>query len=89
MTEWGVVGVIIALVGLLAAVIKPITSLTRSITELTVVVKDLREDLDEQRAHSAESHRRIWAKNDEQDGRLNDHEMRIGRLEDQTPHREG
>ena len=28
-----------------------------------------------------ESHRRIWAKNEEQDGRLDDHERRIDRLE--------
>lgn len=82
MTEWGVVGVVIALAGLLATIIKPITGLTRSITELTVVVKELRRDLDEQQAHASETHRRIWAKNDEQDKRLDEHDKRITRLED-------
>lgn len=82
MTEWEVVGVIIALVGLLAALLKPMISLTKSITELTTVVKGLQADLVEQRNHASESHKRIWAKNEEQDERLHDHEIRITRLED-------
>ena len=41
MTEWGVVGVIIALVGLIATIVPPLTKLTQSITKLTVVVDRL------------------------------------------------
>lgn len=81
MTEWGVVGVIIALVGLGAAIIKPVVSLTRSITQLTVVVEGLRADMDEQRKHSRESHQKLWAHNESQDKELEDHERRIGVLE--------
>ena len=79
--EWTVVTVLVALVGLGAAIIKPIVSLTRSITTLTVVVERVEKELASQERHSPESHRRIWAKNEEQDGRLDDHEMRIDRLE--------
>ena len=79
--EWTVVPALVALAGLGAAIIKPIVSLTRSITTLTVVVERIERELAGQERHSRESHRRIWAKNDEQDGRLDDHEKRIDRLE--------
>ena len=81
MTEWGVVGVIAALVALIGSLIKPIISLTRSITELTVVVRDLRTDMDEHREHSHESHRRLWEHNEKQDKELHDHERRISKIE--------
>ena len=79
--EWTVVTVLVALVGLGAAIIKPIVSLTRSITTLTVVVERVEKELASQARPSPESHLRIWAKNEEQDGRLDDHEKRIDRLE--------
>lgn len=81
MTEWGVVGVIIALVGLLAAIIKPVVRLTNSITELTVVVRAVQADMAAQKNSSHETHRRIWEHEGEQDRTLADHETRIGRLE--------
>lgn len=81
MTEWGVVGVIIALVGLIASIIKPIISLTKSITELTVVVRELKSDMATQKSSSHETHRRIWEHEGEQDKKISDHETRIGRLE--------
>lgn len=79
--EWTTVTVIIALVGLGAAVVRPIVALTRSITELTVVVKDLRQDMDQLREHSRQSHKKLWEHNGVQDERLADHEHRIGTLE--------
>lgn len=81
MTEWGVVGVIIALVGFLATIIKPLTNLTKSITELTVVVKQLQKDLQEQKNASHESHKRLWEHNTKQDNRLDNHEQRLTVLE--------
>ena len=81
MNEWGVVGVIIALVGFLATIIKPLTNLTRSITELTVVVKRLQRDLQEQESSAHESHKRLWEHNNKQDDRLEDHEHRLIVLE--------
>ena len=82
--EWTVVTALVALAGLGAAVVKPIVSLTRSITALTVVVERIERELATQARHSQESHRRIWGKNEEQDGRLDDHERRIDRLERRT-----
>ena len=53
MTEWGVVGVIIAVVGLFFTVGKPVINLNTSITKLTVTVDRLQKDYDDlkKRAH--------------------------------------
>ena len=70
MTEWGVVGVIIAVVGLFFTVGKPVITLNTSITKLTVTVDRLQKDYDDlkKQAHSevndlavknSDSHRRI------------------------------
>ena len=81
MTEWGVVGVVIALVGFVISVVKPIISLTKSITELTVVVRQLKVDMSDQKSSAHETHKRIWEHEVEQDNKLADHEGRISRLE--------
>lgn len=77
MSEWAVLGVIITVAGLLTTVITPIVKLTSSITKLTVVVENIRKDMEIQRG----STERLWAHNDEQDTKLNDHETRIQILE--------
>ncbi|WP_373118022.1 hypothetical protein [Holdemania massiliensis] len=85
MTEWGVVGVLIAVVGLFFTVGKPVINLNTSITKLTVTVDRLQKDYDDlkKQAHSevndlavknSDSHRRIHDK-------LDDHEQRITDLE--------
>lgn len=85
MTEWGVVGVLIAVVGLFFTVGKPVINLNTSITKLTVTVDRLQKDYDDlkKQAHSevndlavknSDSHRRIHEK-------LDDHEQRITDLE--------
>ena len=86
--EWNVVGVIVTLVGLAAAVGGPVLKLNASITKLTTLLQVIEQRLDtleqgakEQRTHDAESHRRIWAHNDEQDQTLADHETRLRVLE--------
>lgn len=81
MTEWGVVGVIIALVGLVAAIVGPITKLTQSITKLTVVVDRLDEEQKTQRANAKKSHQKLWDKCGEIDKTLDNHEHRITVLE--------
>ena len=65
-----------------------ITQLNGSITRLTTLLQAIEQRLDtleqgakEQRTHAAESHRRIWAHNDEQDATLADHETRLRVLE--------
>lgn len=81
MTEWGVVGVIIALVGLFATMVKPIITLTKTITRLTIVVERLENGQREQKDSANTAHQKLWAHNDEQDKRLDNHELRIGLLE--------
>lgn len=82
MTEWGVVGVIIALVGFVASIVKPMTNLTKSITKLTVMVERLEDDMKAQRSSAKASHQRLWDKCAEQDELLSDHERRITVLEE-------
>ena len=82
MTEWGVVGVVIALVGLMATVIKPAISLTQATTKLTVMVGELRRELDEHASQSRTSRQKLWDKNNKQDEIIQNHEVRIARLED-------
>ena len=81
MSEWGVVGVIIALAGLGATIGGPIIQLVKSITKLTAVVDHLDKELKEQKEQSAKSHTKLWAHNVEQDNKIEDHEKRIYFLE--------
>lgn len=89
--EWTTVTVIIALVGLIVTVTTPLIKLNSNITRLTVILDGNKAELEEQKkalsaqkAESRESHRRLWAHNDEQDNILNDHETRIRVLEQQN-----
>lgn len=81
MTEWGVVGVIIALAGLLATVTAPLIKLNGNITSLNVTLNQMRKDVDTQKESSKESHRRLWEHNEEQDKRLDEHDMRLTLIE--------
>lgn len=89
--EWTTVTVVIALVGLIGTVTTPLIKLNSSITKLNVTLDTIKGELEEQKkalsaqkADSRESHRRLWAHNDEQDTTLNDHETRIRVLEQQN-----
>lgn len=79
--EWNVVLVIISLVGLGGAVVPPIVKLTKAITKLTVNVEGLHAQIDAINKDNRDSHKLLWEHNDEQDVRLNAHEIRIDRLE--------
>ena len=81
MTEWGVFGVVIALVGFAATFLAPALKLNSSITKLTETVERLVKDKSDQRESNSKAHERLWDKNDEQDKALNDHETRITTLE--------
>lgn len=83
MTEWGVVGVIIALAGLVSAIVAPLIKLNTTITKLTVIVERLEHAQTAQETKASESHRRLWDHNGEQDKRLDDHERRISAVERQ------
>ena len=81
MAEWGVFGVVIALVGFAATFLAPALKLNSSITKLTVTVERLVKDMSDQRESSSKAHERLWDKNDEQDKAITDHETRITTLE--------
>ncbi len=81
MTEWGVVGVIIALVGLVVAIVKPIVKLTRAITELTSTAKAMEKEVAALTNANRESHKRLWEHNAKQDETIQDHDTRITVLE--------
>lgn len=88
MTEWGVFGVIVALASFIAAVVTPMLKLNSSITKLNVTINYMNQQLTNQNAEidrirerSRESHRKLWEKNDEQDGVLDSHDKRISKLE--------
>lgn len=80
MTEWGVVGVIVALIGLLAAVMAPIVKLNTNIVTLVERLAALNEDMKSLTDDNSAGHKRLWDKNEEQDRRLNAHDIEIDRL---------
>ena len=81
-----------ALIGLISAlnnyVGKPVNELNSSIKALNIKIESLAADVicvetavKEQEMHDRASHSRMWTKHNQHDERLNDHEKRIGRLE--------
>lgn len=95
MTEWGVFGVIVAVVGLIATVTVPMVRLNTTMTRLAVASEQNAEEIEEiaikhrgDMEHNSESHRRIWEHNKVQDTSIRDnrenilnHEHRICGLE--------
>ena len=88
MSEWQVVSVLVTLVGLGVAIVTPIIKLNTNIVKLTDSVNSLNEkysemDKDNDSAHK-QLHERInhrKAENDALKTRVDDHEFRLGRLE--------
>ena len=81
MNEWTVVTVIVVLSGLVISFVKPLISLNGTLTRLTEAVKVLEKELASISGKNAEAHARLWKKEQEQDAALQDHEMRISRME--------
>ena len=88
MSEWNVVLIIIELVGFALLVGKPLLTLNNTITKLNVELSHIngrmdkqQKDLENQKEHASESHRRLWEHENEQDTLLANHEIRIVRLE--------
>ena len=76
MTEWGVVGVLIALAGFLSLIIKPVISLTKSITELNGNVKLFQSMF----SQNDEEHDRLWKHNDVQDAKISEHDRKLASI---------
>lgn len=84
LTEWGVVGVIIALIGLFATVYAPMAKNTKentkAMTELAVNIKNLTKQFEIQEASNEKT--MIWNHNDEQDDRILELERRVMLIEE-------
>lgn len=70
MTEWGVVGVLIALAGLAVTLATPLIRLNTTMTRLTVLVEELSDKLSALESETLDVR-----------GRVNNHETRITVLE--------
>lgn len=88
MNEWMVVGVIVTLVGLFLTIGRPILELNKSMVTYGIEIRhnsqevsSLKDEIKAQREDARNSHQRLWDHNDKQDEKLNDHEQRIGLLE--------
>lgn len=82
MTEWNVYLVIVSLAGTAIAIGAPVIKLNTTMTRLIDKIDSLGGDLSDLEASNRRSHERIHIKNDEQDGKLADHETRIKLLEE-------
>lgn len=79
--SWEIFLGIVALVGFCVTIATPLMKLSKTMTELNVNMQNLNQAMNTLTANNTESHRRIWAHNDEQDEKLENHEKRITKIE--------
>lgn len=79
--EWTIVTVIVVLLGLVVTVMTPLIKLNSSLTKLNVTLTALDVRMTRIETDNHNSHARIWTKNEEQDGRLANHDQRLVLLE--------
>ena len=92
MTE-GQITIIIALLGLVITVIVNVTKfatavskIETSLNHLNDVLKDLKNEFNESREVMAMKRKRLWDHNEKQDKILDEHELRIIKLENKEGH---
>lgn len=78
---WEIFLGIVALVGFCVTIATPLMKLSKTMTELNINMQNLNQAMNTLTANNTESHRRIWAHNDEQDEKLENHEKRITKIE--------
>lgn len=88
MNEWTVVGVLVTLIGLFAAIAGPIIKLNTTIAKLTAVAERLEQEFNDFTEKNASSHRRLWSHNEEQDERLNEHDLQLADHDSRIKHLE-
>lgn len=81
MNEWGVVGVLIALVGFVFTLVKPVVVLNTTITELTQIVKRLQSDVEELTTRNSSAHARLFDRIEKDEKDIANHETRLTILE--------
>lgn len=78
---WEIFLGIVALIGFCVTIATPLMKLSKTMTELNVNMQNLNQAMNTLTANNTESHRRIWAHNEEQDEKLENHEKRITKIE--------
>ena len=78
---WEIFLCIVALIGFCVTIATPLMKLSKTMTELNVNMQNLNQAMNTLTANNTESHRRIWAHNEEQDEKLENHEKRITKIE--------
>lgn len=78
---WEIFLGIVALVGFVITLATPLMKLSKTMTELNVNMQNLNKAMNVLTANNTESHRRIWAHNEEQDEKIENHEKRITKIE--------
>ncbi|MCO8192999.1 hypothetical protein [Anaerofustis sp. NSJ-163] len=85
--------IIIALIGLIITVIinisrfaGAVTKIETSLNHLNDVLKDLKNEFKESREEMAMKRKRLWDHNEKQDKILDEHELRIIKLENKEGH---
>ena len=81
MDEWGVVGVLAALVGLAATLVTPIIRLNTTMTRLVVLVEELSDKLSALERENDMTHAKLAGRIGSVRGDVNAHETRITVLE--------
>ena len=81
MTEWGVFGVIVAIISFGVLVGTPLIKLNSTITRLSTVLDTLEKRFCKEQEDNKEVHRAILDKCKEHEGAITNHETRISVLE--------
>lgn len=81
MDEWVIFKDIVVIVGLVITVTTPLLKLNTSITELKTLLESVMKKVETLDSNNAESHRRLWEHNTEQDKVLQNHEQRLHDLD--------
>jgi hypothetical protein len=76
-TAGGVIGVISLLIGIYISITAPIIKLNKNLTELNCNFKTLQETQVSNKSDNAEEHKEIWAKSEEHDKALAEHDKRL------------
>lgn len=88
MNESEMIGLIVVCLGTIlgvgAIVVTPMLQVVKSMTELHDSIKTLASKLSQIEINNLEAHKRIWNHNDEQDEKLQDHELRIKLMEEKN-----
>lgn len=82
MTEWTVVGVMVTLVGLIVAIVKPLLTLNGSIVKLTEEVGNILSGLEAFKKRYVENLTELKTADKKMQEKLDNHEVRIVKLEE-------